>query len=738
MARAGGARTDAFEHAFEAAVAEHRCGNLAGAIAQYERLRKQRPAHAGVLANLATALKQSGRREEALECFRRAIEKERAPPEVWFNFGNLLVEVKQAAEAEAAYRKALELDPNLYRAATNLANLLSALKRTDEAIGMHRRAIAAAPDNLPSLRAVARLLYERDELEEAERFYRDAHARAPNHIDTLNALGVVLKDRGRAEEAIECWRKALQVEPRHAVAYNNLGVMLRLMRCPRQAAEYLRKAVQLDPRDAMSAANLAHALIDLGQLGEAEAMARGIIEREPQNAEGYLMRGFARVYQGRVEEAIEDFLESHRCAPRSVLVISNRLFASLYSDRRDAAAILALHRELARKIAPAAPVRTAWKNARDPGRRLRVGYLSPDMRAHPVSVFFEPVLAHHDARQFDVYCYSTTRAPDAVTGRLRAMAAVWRDCQGMSDARLAGQIEADAIDVLVDLAGHTAQNRAPVLRSKPAPIQALYIGYPGTSGLPEVDYLIADARVCPPELEHYYTERVLRLEGSFWCFRPPDCAPEPAGLAANQNGYVTFGSYNALQKMAAGTAALWARVLQTVPRSRLVLKSLAFADAATRRAIQRRFIDAGIAETRVDVVPPSDSSAFLAEYHRLDIALDPFPYNGGTTSCEALWMGVPVVTLAGERFCSRMGMSLLENIGLPELVAHSADDYVRIAAGLAADLTRLRALRETLRSRLSTSPVCDGARTARELERAYRNMWREWLSGAARAQDGRD
>jgi predicted O-linked N-acetylglucosamine transferase (SPINDLY family) len=731
VVRAAKKSTHAFQRAFESAVAEHQRGNLPGAIERYEQLRKQRPSPAGVLANLATALKQSGRRDQSLDILRTATVSGNAPAETWFNFGNLLAELGQLAEAEAAYLKALDREPGLYRAATNLARLLVKLGRTDEAIDLHRRAIAIAPNNAPSLRLLARLLYDRGALEEAESCYHRAHDADPKNVDALNGLGVVLKDRGRSDEAIDCWRKAIKIEPRHPLAYNNLGVMLRLMRRPREAVAWLRKAVELSPRDAMYSANLAHALIDLGQIAESEAISRGIIAREPGNAEGHLMLGFALVYEARVDEAIERFLDAHRQAPQSALVISNALFASLYSDHYDAAGALALHRELAPRIIPAGAVRTTWNNSGDAERRLRVGYLSPDMRNHPVSAFFEPILAHHDARTVESFCYSTTSAPDAVTARLRPLATVWRDCQGMSDLKLVELIEHDAVDILVDLAGHTAQNRAPVLRCKPAPVQVLYIGYPGTSGLPEVDYLIASARICPPGSEVFCSERVARVEGSFWCYRPPENAPEPGPLPALENGYITFGSYNALQKMSPATVALWARVLAAVPGSRLLLKALSFADVAVRRAVQCRFVDAGIEVGRVETLPPSDSSTFLAEYRRLDIALDPYPYNGGTTSCEALWMGVPVITLAGERFAARMGMSLLEGLELGELVARSMEEYVQIASTFAADLLRLGALRSTLRSRMAGSELCDGARAARELEQAYRAMWRAWMTGSA-------
>jgi predicted O-linked N-acetylglucosamine transferase (SPINDLY family) len=247
--------------------------------------------------------------------------------------------------------------------------------------------------------------------------------------------------------------------------------------------------------------------------------------------------------------------------------------------------------------------------------------------------------------------------------------------------------------------------------------------------LPEVDYIIADARLCPPGSEAFYSERIARVEGAFWCYQPSRSAPEVSAPPVDRNGCITFGSYNAMQKLTDATFGLWVRVLEAVPTARLALKSLTFADEQARVATRRRFIEAGIAAPRIDVLAPTDPSQFLAEYGRLDIGLDPTPYNGGTTTCEALWMGVPVVTLAGERFCSRMGLSLLENVGLPELIARTPDDYVRIAQALAADRPRLAAVRATLRGRMAASPICDAPRAARELEKAYRQMWQGWLKG---------
>lgn len=732
MARPKNPRPDPFQRDFEAAVAKHRSGDLAAAISGYERLLERSPSHPGLLTNLATALKQAGRRDDALACFGRAVTVKGAPPELWFNYGNLLAEMGQLEETERAWRRALELDPKLAPAAVRLANLLGNLKRPDEAVELHRRALAAAPGNIVSLRNLARLLYERGEIEEAERLWRESLRLAPDHADTLNALGVALKDLARTAEAVECWKRAIGIDPRHALAHNNLGVMYRLMHRRPEAISHLRTALEISPEDPMTAANLAHSLLEVGQTTEAERLARNIIERRPEHAEGHHMLGFTLAYQGRIEHAVAAFREAHRLAPQSGPVISNALFASLYSDRRTAADILALHRELGAAIEPARPVRSEWSNARSADRPLRIGYLSPDFRTHPVSMFFEPIAAHHDRGGFEIVCYSTTSAPDALTGRLRARATLWRDCAGWSDGKIADLVQGDAIDILVDLAGHTAQNRAAVMRAKPAPVQALYIGYPGTTGLPEVDYLIADSRLCPPGSEQYYSERIARVEGSFWCYQPSRAAPAVGALPARGNGYVTFGSYNALQKLSDTTFELWVRVLQAVPGSRLALKSLTFADEPARAATRSRFADAGIEAGRLQVLPPTDPAQFLAEYGRIDIALDPTPYNGGTTTCEALWMGVPVVTLAGDRFCGRMGLSLLENLGLPELIARTPDEYVRIAAGLAADRHRLAALRASLRERMAGSPICDARRAARELERAFRAMWRDFLEQSSR------
>jgi protein O-GlcNAc transferase len=566
-----------------------RRGQPHDALARLVRLQAGHPTDCTVLANLAAARRACGDLPGALDALEATVTQPEAPAEAWFNYANLLRDLRRVPDAERAYGHALALQPALHQAHTNLANLLTGLGRTREAEDLHRLALATHPGSLPSLRALARLRFDAGDFTASEQLFAAALRLAPDHAETRLGLGVVLKEQGRTDAAITCWRQLLRSHPDYAAAHNNLGALLRLIRRPDEALHHLRIAVRIAPRDAMAAANLSHALIDVGQLREAEAVARGIVDADPGDAQGHLMLGFSQSYQGRIDDGLASFQRAHRCKPDSALVLSNALFASQYSARLNGIEIRDLHRQLASRIQPAGPPRNRWPNLRSADRPLRIGYLSPDLRSHPVSLFLEPILAHHDRQRVRTFCYSTTPAPDAMTSRLQAHAQHWRDCQAMSDMQIVDAIIADGIDILIDLAGHTAQNRAAVLRARPAPVQALYIGYPGTSGLPEVDHLITDARVCPAGSDPLYTERLVRLDGSFWCYGGHAGAPEPAQPPCIAAGHVTFGSFNALQKVSDPVVDCWGQLLASMPTARLVLKSLALADPATCEEVRRRF-----------------------------------------------------------------------------------------------------------------------------------------------------
>jgi predicted O-linked N-acetylglucosamine transferase (SPINDLY family) len=408
-------------------------------------------------------------------------------------------------------------------------------------------------------------------------------------------------------------------------------------------------------------------------------------------------------------------------------MIGNALFSSLYSDSLSDADILKIHGELSLRLHKLATqnqvsVRRAARN-RNPGSQVRVGYLSPDLLKHPVGFFVEPILKHHDREKFEVICYSDNASTDELTKRLQNLDLTWHECSAWNDVRLDEQIRSDELDILIDLCGHTAKNRTIVLARKPAPILATYLGYPGKTERPANDWLIADHNLCPTEQQLDSHERIARLSNCFLCYQPQPDSPDVAQPPFEKNGFITFGSFNHLAKLTESTIRLWSRVLDAVPNSRLVLKALPLADKETRDLTQRRFADCGIDTTRIEPLPPTvPLSVFLAEYSRMDIALDTVPYNGGTTTCDALWMGVPVVTLPGGRFCSRMGASVLKTVGLEEFVATNADDYVRLATTLAADARRLRTLRSSLRNRVRDSLLCNSKQFTSDFEETIRTI----------------
>jgi predicted O-linked N-acetylglucosamine transferase (SPINDLY family) len=365
-------------------------------------------------------------------------------------------------------------------------------------------------------------------------------------------------------------------------------------------------------------------------------------------------------------------------------------------------------------------------NVPDPRRRLRIGYVSADFKTHPVGFFIEQVLAHHDKNQFEIFCYSNQATDDDLTMRLRRHSDHWNSILYRSHKEVAQDIRRDGIDILVDLAGHTSGNRLLTFAYKPAPIQATWIGYHATTGLPAMDYIIGDRFLIPPEEERYYVERVVRLPNAYLCFSPPDIEIEPGPLPAAAAGKITFGCFNNTAKLTEAVIACWSRLLHALPQAQLYLKYKAFGDDGVRQRYQGLFAQHGIDTDRIRFAGLSPRQEYLAAYREVDIGLDPFPFNGCTTTMESLWMGVPVVTLRGDRYVGHMGETILKHLGLPECVTDSEDAYIAKAIDLASDLPRLAELRGGLRSRLLNSPLCDGPGFTRDLEAAYRRMWETW------------
>lgn len=599
-------------------------------------------------------------------------------------------------------------------------------------------------------------------LAQAETVCREIlHAR-PREVEAYHLLGMVLKQAGRAGEAVEAFRQAVSLRKSSAFFRYLLGDALVAAKKLDEAEAAFRKALELEP--SMSAARLGigvvfwlkqqhvqaiewfkgllndpkvgfEALVNLGtclaskavgRYGEAAEYLERAVRLRPQHGLALQCLGDVLAVQGKLDQAeqvLRRAIESH---PHWHLVLSNLLFL-LTHKLDDPAQLYEEHVRLGRQFEPAVPIEQP-ANAADPDRRLKVGYLSADFREHAVACFIEPVLENHDHSAFEVYCYSDARSEDAVTDRLRRLPDHWRDIRSLNNSQVVQMIRADQIDVLVDLAMHCGGGwRIGVFASKPAPVQVAYLAYAGTTGLPAMDWRLSDSYIDPPDVaDAYSTERIWRLPDTQWVYRPPDAAPQVNPLPAMERGYITFGSVNKRLKITSEVLSLWCQILRRLPDSRLIMKARGLTDPPTQKLVLDELARGGVSADRVEFSGWVDLPEYFNFFHQMDIALDPYPFNGGTSTCHALWMGVPVVTRCGRTPASRVGLSVLSNVGLGDLVAHSPQQYIETAVSLAGDLNRLSNLRTELRRRMQQSPLCNAAGFTRSLEAAYRQMWRQW------------
>ena len=492
--------------------------------------------------------------------------------------------------------------------------------------------------------------------------------------------------------------------------------------------------IALGPGFAQPYTNLGNALRAQDKWAEALEAYQLALQLSPDFPEGCRPNLPAALHdEGKIHEAIALYRRALDSPGPSPGIYDNFLATLHYSSQTTLQDLRVAHEDYDRRYAQ--PFRTSWQphpHVRDPRRPLRLGFISPNFRTHPVGHFSIPLFENLDRREFEPICYYDSTKADGMTSRLHARVAEWNDVWNISDEQLADRIRADHIDILFDLAGHTPGNRLLVFARKPAPVQITWLDYVGTTGLSAIDYILADARQIPPEAEPYYCEKVLRMPDDYICFDPPPAAPEVGPLPAMANGFVTFGSFNILPAKpdAAQIVGVWGRILREIPDARLVLKNRRFATSATIARFRQQFAEQSIDPSRIIFQGRSPYPELLASYSEVDIALDTFPYNGGLTTCEALWMGVPVVTCAGETFASRHGLAHLTAAGVPESVAGNFDEYVRIAVALAADHSKLAALRRGLRARVAGSALCDGPRFAANLGRILRDVWQRWCEAS--------
>jgi predicted O-linked N-acetylglucosamine transferase (SPINDLY family) len=682
------------EDAFARALELHRAGRVDQAEAAFRAIVEGTPGHHPSYFALGLIALQSGRDDAAVANFARAAALEPNHVGYRLNLGEALRRVGRLGDASGELRRAVAMKPDFAEAFFNLGVVCLQAGDSDAGLGFLGRAVDLRPDMPIFHERLAEVLRERGSTEPAELHGRCARLR----LETAGAwveLATTLETLGRVEGSVVSSLRAVDLDPRSAAAHAALAAGRLLQHRHDEAIASARTAIAIDPSTWLAHFHLGNAL----------------------------------AATGAVVDALPAFRHAAELRPGLHAAQSAVVFFTPYAPGCSAASIGHEAREWARSRAERlASEHRPHANERSPERRLRVGFVSPDLRSHPVALFLRPLLAHRDRSAIEVVCYASVPSPDATTDGLRALSDEWRDVAGASDAAVAGRVRDDRIDVLFDLTMHASGGRPLLFARKAAPVQICWLAYAGTTGLGTMDHRITDPHLEPPGADPgWAAEAPLVLPETFWCYEPWTAAagapaPTVGPLPSAASGRVTFGSQHSIQKVNDEVLAVWSAVLRAVPRSARAL----FAPAAARASIGKKFEGLGIGGDRIRFLPLQGIGAYLEAYRAMDVCLDTFPCNGATSSMDALWMGVPVVTLAGETPAGRAGLSIAANLGLTELVTRTTDEYVATAVGLARDTTRLATLRAGLRGRMEASPLMDGPLFAARWQAAVRGAWRRW------------
>lgn len=614
------------------------------------------------------------------------------------------------------------------RATKKQAKTMVRKGRLGDARELYLQVCNSSPDDHDAwveLSAVSRQL---GYLQEAEQAARHAVSRYPDDADALHVLGAALQRQNSMAEAMACYHKVLQINPDMPETRYFLANALRETGAVEAAEREYRRLLEIQSDHLQALNNLSALLTNSGRIQQAVGLLEHALKLSPESPQLLINLGRASLHAGDADRAATVYRQVVDLRPDMAEAHSNLLACLNYLQDTSPGEVFAAHRLWGERHAGALQPYTSWANLPEPGRRLRVAYVSPDLCEHSVARFLEAVLREHHHNQFEITGYADVPHPDASTAHLRQLCDHWCDSHGMTHEQLAQRVREDGIDILVDLAGHTANNRLPMFASKPAPVQVTWLGYPNTTGVPNIDYRLTDARADPPGVaDTLHTEKLVRLPGCFLSYHLPEDAPDVGPLPMLSTGTVTFGSFNNLAKTTPAVICVWAQILNAVPGARLLLKSRATGDADVRQRIQNLFAGQGIEAGQIAFQDSMPSfQGHMAVYNQVDIALDTFPYNGTTTTCEALWMGVPVIAFAGQAHAARVGMSLLAAVGMESLAAEDIEEYVALAVQLAHQPDRLTTLREQLRGRMRHAPLCDAPGFTRNLEAALRDMWARW------------
>jgi predicted O-linked N-acetylglucosamine transferase (SPINDLY family) len=736
-------------------------GRLDEAIAGYRRAVALQPDYPEAHNNLGNVLREARQPDAAMRSCAQAIALSPGYAEAYNNLGNALLDMGDFDAAAASFRKALAIRPDYAEAHSNLGNVLSAQQQPDAAIASYRAAVTINPALRTAHQSLGVLLKARGDKEAAIASLR--RGLDSTDANAQNSFGVALCAVDDLDGALAAFEAAIALNPDFAEAHSNLASVLRRQKRLEESIQSCVRAIELSPDLAEAYLILGGAYFDQNKLDAALLSHQYAIELDPDNAEAHHILAWVYFALKRTEEALASCrkalalgndggrmyltlgdvlralgdLEGGLAAYREALARDSTLesahhgviFSSASITQCRPERLVADARQYGRHVASRAqPYRHATSRPVGP---LRVGFVSGDLKAHPVSVFLHDVLTQLDRTRVELIAYATQPNEDPTTEQLKPHFTAWREVSGMGEEAMAAKISDDGVHVLVDLSGHTSFNRLAVFAWKPAPVQATWLGFFATTGVDAIDYILGDRHVLPPEEEAHFVEKPWRLPDSYLCFTPPSQNIPVGPLPMLSNGGVTFGCMNNLSKIGDDVVALWSRVLHEVAGSRLLLKTSQLDQPVLRDSISARFARHGVAAERLVLVGGTPRDVHLDMFNQVDIALDPFPYPGGTTSVEGLWMGVPVLTRRGDRFLSHIGESILNTAGLPQWVAADDDDYVAKAVSFTADRASLGALRAGLREQLLASPLCDARRFARNLEDAFEAMWNTYASGGS-------
>lgn len=674
--------------------------------------------------------------KESLPLLRQAISIEAGNHLYWNTLGVAQRESGKADVAVDSFRRALALNPRSCHAQNNLGNWYLAHGNPELAMECFKAALDVDPSFYEALNNRIVALLDLGKNEEAEKFAKEALVRYPDSAPLHLNLGNSYLQQGKAFLALQSYRKALALEPEFEEAHFNHALLDGTADHLRQAVNYLKKKIEEKGRSLDLLNRLAIAQMANLQYGEAEAACREMIKKQPAFAAAYVTLGNIVSINGDAQQALECYETALQYRPGDVFVHSNVLFEMNYLADRGPAEVFKRHLQWAEEQErPLFDPSKKFSNSRDKGRRIRIGYVSPDFHTHPVGHLTKGVIKSHNKTEFEVHCYSRVAKPDHVTRDLEQAVDFWHDTLGVADVAVAEQIEEDGIDILVDLTGHTAGHRLLAFARKPAPIQATWVGYFHSTGMASIDYFISDPYTSPKGSGQFFSETPVWLPNTRFCYTPPDEVPPVVEPPYLKNGFVTYGCFNKLSKMTGRVIDTWAQILLRAPGARLWLKSYPLCEPDVRDHVLKEFASRGVAPERIILKPSSNHAEMLKEYGEIDICLDPFPFTGGMTTFEALLMGVPIITLALQPVVSRQTASALSNLGLNDLIHETIEDYIQGAVALAADKNRLAEIRRTIRPAMERSPLRDVEGFTRDLENLYRRMWHAWCDATKLKSD---